>query len=216
VKGTFYTALPLVLASASPRRRDLLRLLGLEFDLVRPAGIEPQPLAGESPADYALRAASAKAFAAVQTRPDAIILGADTVVALEGAILGKPRDKRHALDMLLRLAGKSHEVISACCCCLPDGTARHTVDATCVHFASWPQEVLAAYAATDEVLDKAGAYAIQGRGAFLAQRIEGSVSTVVGLPMTQLASLLLELGVIRPHAAPPVVQAAFSYNARHA
>ncbi|MDR0239879.1 MAG: Maf family nucleotide pyrophosphatase [Deltaproteobacteria bacterium] len=216
MKGTFYTALPLVLASASPRRRDLLRLLGLEFDLVRPKGVEPQPLAGENPANYALRAASAKAFAAVQTRPDAIILGADTVVALEGAILGKPRDKRHALDMLLRLSGKSHEVISACCCYLPDGTARHALDDARVHFAPWPQEVLAAYAATDEVLDKAGAYAIQGQGAFLAHRIEGSVSTVVGLPMTQLASLLLELGVIRPHVAPPVVQTALSCDAEHA
>ena len=201
-QGAFYTALPLVLASASPRRQEFLRLLGLEFELVRPSGVEPQPLAGENPADYALRAARAKAFAAAQSRPDAFVLGADTVVALEGEILGKPRDKRHALDMLLRLSGKSHDVISACCCCLPDGTARNAMDNARVHFASWPKEVLAAYAATDEVLDKAGAYAVQGQGAFLTQRIEGSVSTVVGLPMAQLASLLLELGVIRPHAAP--------------
>jgi septum formation protein len=104
--------------------------------------------------------------------------------------------------MLLRLSGKSHEVTSACCCCLPDGTVRHTVDTARVHFLSWPRDILAAYAATDEVLDKAGAYAIQGQGAFLAQRIEGSVSTVVGLPMAQLVCLLLELGTIRVrHAA---------------
>ena len=197
-----------MLASASPRRREFLRLLGLEFELVRPAGVEPQALAGENPADYALRAAKAKAFAAAQARPDAFVLGADTVVALEGEILGKPRDKRHALDMLLRLSGKSHEVISACYCCLPDGTARHTTGNARVYFAPWPQEVLAAYAATNEVLDKAGAYAIQGEGVFLAQRIEGSASAVVGLPMAQLASLLLELGVIRTYAASPAVQAA--------
>jgi len=195
--------LPLVLASASPRRREFLRLLGLEFELAKGAGVEPQPLAGENPAAYALRAAEAKAFAAAQLSPGAFVLGADTVVALEGEIFGKPRDRRHALDMLLRLSGKSHEVISVCCCCLPDGTARHTMDKARVYFFPWPRDVLAAYAATDEVLDKAGAYAIQGQGAFLAQRIEGSVSAVVGLPMTQLVSLLLELGVIRACAAPP-------------
>jgi septum formation protein len=201
-QGAFYTALPLVLASASPRRREFLRLLGLELELVRPTGAEPRPMAGENPADYALRAARAKAFAAVQARPDAFVLGADTVVALEGEILGKPRDNRHALDMLLRLSGKSHEVISACCCYLPDGTARHTAGKARVHFFPWPQEVLAAYAATDEVLDKAGAYALQGQGAFLAQGIEGPVGAVVGLPVAQLVRLLLELGVIRAHAAP--------------
>ena len=203
IQGAFYAALPLVLASASPRRQEFLRLLGLEFELVRPTGVEPQPLAGEMPADYALRAAQAKAFAAAQARPGAFVLGADTVVALEGEIFGKPRDKRHALEMLLRLSGKSHEVISACCCCLPDGTARHTTGSARVHFFPWPRDVLAAYAATNEVLDKAGAYAVQGQGAFLAQGIEGSVSAVVGLPMAQLVSLLLELEVIRAHAAPP-------------
>jgi septum formation protein len=198
LQGAFYAALPLVLASASPRRRKFLRLLGLEFELVRPPGIEPQPRPGENPAEYALRAARAKACAAAGLRPGAFVLGADTVVALEGEILGKPRDSRHALDMLLRLSGKSHEVISACCCCLPDGTTRHATGNARVHFFAWPRDVLAAYAATDEVLDKAGAYAIQGRGAFLAQGMEGSASAVVGLPMAQLASLLLELEAIRP------------------
>ena len=201
-QGPFYAALPLVLASASPRRREFLRLLGLEFELVRPAGIEPQSLAGENPPDYAMRAAAAKAMAAAQARPGAFALGADTVVALEGEIVGKPRDREDALDMLLRLAGKSHVVISACCCCLPDGTARHVTGEARVHFFPWPLDVLAAYAATDEVLDKAGAYAIQGRGAFLAQRVEGSASAVVGLPMAQLVALLLDVGAIRAHAAP--------------
>ena len=200
--GAFYTALPFVLASASPRRQEALRLLGLEFEIVRPTGVEPQALADENPADYALRAAQAKAFAAARARPDAFVLGADTVVALAGEILGKPHDKRHALDMLQRLAGKSHVVFSACCCRLPDGTARYATGEARVHFFPWPRDVLAAYAATDEVLDKAGAYAIQGQGAFLAHEIEGSASAVVGLPMTQLVSLLSELGVIRACAAP--------------
>jgi len=200
--GIFYAARPLALASASPRRREMLRLLGLEFELLTPADAEPLPLPGEAAMDYALRAAKAKALAGAQARPSACVLGADTVVALEGEILGKPRDRRHALDMLLRLAGKSHVVISACCCLLPDGTVRRTAGEARVHFFPWPQEVLAAYAATDEGLDKAGAYAVQGRGAFLAQGIEGSVSAVVGLPVTQLVLLLSELGVIRAHAAP--------------
>ena len=200
-QGAFYTVLSLVLASASPRRQEALRLLGLEFEILRPKRAEPQPLSGEEPADYALRAAKFKALAAAQARPGAIVLGADTVVALEGEILGKPRDKRHALDMLLLLSGKSHVVISACCCRLPDGTIRHTAGEARVYFFPWPRDVLAAYAAADEVLDKAGAYAIQGQGAFLAQRIEGSVSAVVGLPMTQLVSLLSELGIIRAHTA---------------
>jgi septum formation protein len=197
-QGIFYAAQPLALASASPRRQEFLRLLGLEFESIRPAGIEPQPLTGENPADYAQRAATAKALAVAQARPEACVLGADTVVALEGEILGKPRDRRHALDMLLKLSGKSHVVISACCCCLPDGTTRHAAGEARVHFFPWQRDVLAAYAATDEVLDKAGAYALQGRGAFLAQRVEGSVSAVVGLPMAQLVALLTELGVIRP------------------
>jgi septum formation protein len=191
----------LALASASPRRQEFLRLLGLRFEVVRLTDIEPQPQAGENPADYALRAASAKAFAGARLRPDAFVLGADTVVALDGEILGKPRDRRHALEMLLRLAGKSHVVLSACCCRLPDGTVRTALGEARVHFFPWPPEVLAAYAASDEVLDKAGAYALQGRGAFLAQSVEGSVSAVVGLPMTQLVALLSDLGVIRANAA---------------
>ncbi len=199
-QGIFYAARPLALASASPRRRDFLRLLGLEFEILSPADAEPQPLPDENPADYALRAAKAKALAGARTRPDAYVLGADTVVALDGEILGKPRDRRHALDMLLRLAGKSHVVISACCCCLPDGTTRHATGEARVHFFPWPREALAAYAATDEVLDKAGAYAVQGGGAFLAQEIQGSVSAVVGLPVAQLVLLLSELEVIRTHA----------------
>jgi len=203
LSGAFDTVLPLVLASASPRRREFLRLLGLPFELVRPTGVEPQVRSGEAPEDYVLRAARAKAYAAVPARPDAYVLGADTVVVFEGEILGKPHDRQHALTMLLRLSGKSHEVFSAFCCCLPDGTERCTLDKAHVHFASWPRQVLEAYAATDEVLDKAGAYAIQGQGAFLVRGLEGAVSTVVGLPMAQLASLLLELGVIRPQVTPP-------------
>ena len=233
-QGAFYATLPLVLASASPRRREALRLLGLEFEIIPPTeDAEPLPLTGENPADYAYRAATAKALtvanrlrqstfetptstfnganelhlrlrngALTAQAPGPLVLGADTVVALEGEILGKPQDKRHALDMLLRLAGKSHEVFSACCCCLPDGTIRHAAGSACVHFFPWPRNVLAAYADTDEVLDKAGAYSIQGSGAFLAQRIEGQVSAVVGLPLTQLVSLFLELEAIRARAAP--------------
>ncbi len=196
--GPFCSRLPLVLASASPRRQEFLRLLGLDFAVFRPAGIEPRPLAKEDPAHYALRAAEAKARAAKDAHPRALILGADTVVALEGKILGKPRNREDAERMLIALAGKSHDVISACCCLPPDGPPRRVEGRAQVRFAAWPPAVLANYAATDEVMDKAGAYAVQGGGAFLADRIEGSHSAVIGLPLAELAALLLELGAIAP------------------
>lgn len=200
--GPFYSRIPLLLASASPRRREFLRLLGLDFTVVRPGDDEPPPLAGEHPAGYAARAAEAKVRAALALHPDlcatAPVLGADTVVALEGKILGKPRDAVHALEMLCLLSGKTHEVISACFCRLPGKGAYRIAAAARVRFFPWPQEILAGYAATDEVLDKAGAYAVQGKGVFLVERMEGSASAVIGLPVAELTELLLRLDVIAP------------------
>ena len=146
-----------------------------------------------------------------------IILAADTVVTVDGDILGKPDDSRHALDMLQRLSGRGHEVISAVCLLLPspdnseavteDGHFENTEelvfsDVSRVFFHPWPESVLRAYVATGEPHDKAGAYAIQGQGAFLVDRIEGSWSTVVGLPVTQLARLLLDRGFMLPCSFP--------------
>ena len=152
----------------------------------------------ENPADYAMRAARAKAEAVAALRPDLPVLGVDTVVALGASILGKPKDEQDALRMLQELAGKTHEVISACHLQLADGGFRQLFSAARVFFAQWPLEVLRAYAAAGEAADKAGAYAIQGQGAFLVEKIEGSASAVVGLPVAQLGALLLELGIIAP------------------
>ena len=202
---TLAPGIDLVLASASPRRRRFLEEWGLPFTLFRPKGVEPPPASGESPEDYARRAAAAKALAAADgpkkgrvLPSDALILGADTVVALDGDILGKPRDTRDALDMLIRLAGHAHEVISAVCLVLPGGREKILSDTSRVFFHPWPKSVLSAYARSDEPADKAGAYAVQGMGAFLVQRIEGAFSTVVGLPLTPLASLLLDEGLMSP------------------
>jgi septum formation protein len=199
--GPFRGILPLVLASASPRRRDFLRLLGPDFEIVPPEGDEPRPVRGENPAAYAMRAAEAKARSVAAKRPDALVLGADTVVALADDILGKPDIREDALRMLRMLAGKTHEVISACCCLSPGGGMRKIRGGARVRFFPWPEEVLACYAATGEPSDKAGAYAVQGMGAFLAESVEGSASAVAGLPLAELTALLLELGAITP--APP-------------
>lgn len=215
--------LRLILASASPRRRQFLMEWGLPFVLARPAGVEPRPEAGESPDLYTRRAAVHKALAvesvlSPERRAQSLILAADTVVAVDGDILGKPRDDEHACAMLARLAGRAHAVISAVCLIPParwspsqspgrspdiaQGWSRgaRTVfsDTSRVFFHPWPEDVLRAYVRTGEPMGKAGAYAIQGQGAFLVSRVEGSWSTVVGLPVTPLARLLLDGGLIFP------------------
>ena len=182
------------------------------------------PRPGELPDAYTRRAALAKARAVARLMNGAklpvqidknIILAADTVVAVDGDILGKPRDRQDALNMLSRLSGRVHEVISAVCLILgatqtrsPQNTAAAEPeelvfsDTSRVFFHPWPEPVLRAYVATDEPCDKAGAYAIQGQGAFLVDRVEGSWSTVVGLPVTQLAALLLRCGLMLPGGDP--------------
>ena len=147
----------LVLASASPRRRQFLMEWGLPFATARPQGVEPRPEAGENPASYTRRAAQAKARAVASAlsptaRARSLILAADTVVAVDDDILGKPRDTPHALDMLTRLAGRGHEVISAVCLLLPQGwpglPGELFSDVSRVFFHAWPESVLAAYART--------------------------------------------------------------------
>ena len=226
--------LTLVLASASPRRRQFLEEWGIPFQLACPADAEPRPEPGEDPTRYTCRAATAKAHAAARALADGpafapparptetvsrcIILAADTVVAVDGHILGKPHDERHAMEMLTRLSGRGHEVISAVCLLLPlDASSPHAAsvppdappfpghgsqtvfsDVSRVFFHPWSEAVLRAYARTGEPDDKAGAYAIQGQGAFLVERVEGSWSTVVGLPVTPLARTLLRAGFMLP------------------
>jgi len=200
--GPFEAALPLVLASASPRRKELLASLGLAFEILS-IGEEPPPLPGEDAAGYAQRAARHKAVAVSAERPEAVVVAADTVVVVDGEPLGKPADEDEALRMLAVLVGREHTVVTGCCLIPPrtGGLGRETMlfaVETRVVMAPAPLEVLFAYAATGEPLDKAGAYAIQGRGGFLVESISGSFSNVVGLPLAETVRALSEMGAIRP------------------
>lgn len=187
----------LVLASASPRRSELLGLAGLEFEVL-PGAAEPMPEQGEPPAEYACRAALAKALDAFARRPEAVVLAADTIVVLDGRILGKPSDAADALRTLQELAGRAHEVITGCALCAPGRTPEVFSVSTQVTMAQAPAAALAAYVATGEPMDKAGSYAIQGKGGFLVQRIEGSYSNVVGLPVAEVVEALVAWGVVAP------------------
>jgi septum formation protein len=177
----------LILASTSPRRAELLQSAGLSFETVRPDADE-KPQTGETPVQYAVRTAREKAES-IKTRPGAVILGADTVVAVEGSILGKPADEEDARRMLRLLSGKLHEVITGVCLRSAEKTVCfHT--ATAVLFRELSGEEIAAYVATGDPLDKAGAYAIQNGAAGMVRRIDGSYSNVVGLPLCEVIEAL--------------------------
>lgn len=198
--GAYRPLTALVLASASPRRRELLALAGLDFEVL-PGTAEPEPEAGELPAGYALRAALAKAQDAFERRPQAVVLAADTIVVLDGRILGKPRVPADALRMLTDLAGRTHEVVTGCAICSPNRAPERFSVSTLVTMAGAPEAALAAYVATGEPMDKAGGYAIQGRAGFLVQRIEGSYSNVVGLPVAEFIAALERLRAVAPRTA---------------
>ena len=206
----YFTREKWILASASPRRRQLLGSVGLTFDVI-PAQAEPLPNPGETPEQYALRAAGAKAMEVAQSHPDCLVLGADTVVALDNELMGKPGSPEEALAMLQRLCGpaggqgRTHRVVTGCCFINPapqpgDGEAevRELTVSTEVRMAVNDPAALAAYAASPEPRDKAGAYAIQGTGGFLVREIRGSYSNVVGLPLAEVLEVLVSYGVILP------------------
>lgn len=170
----------LVLASRSPRRAELLRAAGIEFT-VRAADIDETPLPAESPTDYVQRVAEQKALAVTATDGD-IVLGADTSVVLGREIIGKPNDAADAIRMLRELAGKRHEVITGIC--LRRGQAiTSDIASTAVWFSPLSESEIEAYVASGEPMDKAGAYAIQGLASRFVDRIDGSWSNVVGLPV---------------------------------
>jgi septum formation protein len=181
---------PLVLASTSPRRRWLLEKLGREFDVVGP-DVAEVARAAESPAEFALRMAEEKAAEVTVRRPEAWVLAADTVVALDATALGKPRDAGDAVTMLTTLAGRPHTVFTGVALLRPGGAAaERTVVATCVVFRPLTAAEIDAYIATGEPFDRAGAYAIQGEGAHLVDRVEGSYTNVIGLPLPEVAAWL--------------------------
>lgn len=191
------TALPsLVLASGSPRRRALLEELGWRF-AVAPADVDETLGSGESPEAAARRLAEAKAAAGARAFPGELVLGADTLVTLDGQILGKPRDRGDAVRMLSLLQGREHRVVTGVA--LEWGSRRSSaVEVTRVRFRPLDADAVRAYAATGEGDDKAGAYAIQGFGALLVEGIDGCYFNVVGLPLVRVSVLLGAWGVPLP------------------
>lgn len=183
----------MILASASPRRRELLTQIGVIFT-VDPANIDETILVDERPEAYVERMAREKALAVAQRYPHEAVLGSDTTVVCAGEILVKPDGADDAVRMLTALSGRSHQVLTAVAV-VKDGEARSLVVSTDVHFRELTSAEIEAYVATGEPLDKAGAYGIQGFGAILVADIKGSYSNVVGLPLTETAALLRESDV---------------------
>ncbi len=185
---------PLILASASPRRRELLGVFGIDFQ-VRPADVDESVIGGETPADYTLRLAVAKAREVAGEYPDCFVLGSDTTVALGGDCLGKPGDVGEARDMLERLSGTVHEVLSAVALVHPDGAVATRLSTTHVDFAQLPAKWIGDYIDSGEPMDKAGAYGIQGAAGVWVRRLEGSYTGVVGLPLFETGELLRQAGL---------------------
>jgi septum formation protein len=179
----------LILASASPRRAEILKSLGIPFS-VMPADIAEDPLPGETAEAVASRLAEAKASAVASREPGAWTLGADTLVFLDGLILGKPRDPDDARGMLRRLAGREHSVVTALHLTRAGGPGLSHSEVSRVRFAPMDDDEIGWYAATGEPADKAGAYGVQGLGARFIEEIHGSFTNVMGLPARATYRLL--------------------------
>jgi septum formation protein len=186
---------PLVLASASPRRSDLLRRAGIRFE-VCPADIPELERPGETPVAFAQRLAHSKALAVAErigASPPRLVLGADTIVVLNGEVLGKPRDSNHALELLERLAGREHSVVTAVALLASDTFRVRQIAVTSrVEMRAVGRDELIRYVATGEPLDKAGGYAVQGGARSFVTRIHGSQTNVIGLPLDETLDLLGE------------------------
>jgi septum formation protein len=197
---------PLILASASPRRAEILSTLGLPHR-VEPARVDELPAPGEDPVVHAERLAREKAAEVAGRHPGAWVVAGDTVVTVDGRILGKPGDGEEAVAMLLALQGRAHQVASGLALALPVGRGRagpallSGVEITEVRFRSFDEAMARAYVATGEPMDKAGAYGIQGLGSALVMGITGDYSGVVGLPVPLLLALLERAG--SPYHFPP-------------
>lgn len=185
----------MILASASPRRKELLQKLDLDFT-VCPADIDESRLPDEDAATYPLRTAVQKAMAVAKTTENAVIIAADTVVVIDDDILGKPRDKAEAKAMLQRLSGREHIVVTGIG--VMDTLSGRTLSAseqTIVYFYPLEEEEIDAYIASNECMDKAGSYGIQGKGSLLVRKIDGDYFNVMGLPLSKLYRLLLNIDV---------------------
>lgn len=184
----------LILASSSPRRKEILSLLGLPFEVVSPGlheFIRPNPF----PSDEAVYWAVEKARTVSSLHPDAIVIGSDTMIDLDGVAIGKPAGREDAVRILSRLVGRTHIVATAVAVVLPDGKERVSIERTKVRMRPASMDTLLRYAATGEPLDKAGAYSLQGGGRELIESIEGDYLSAVGFPLRAAAGLLREAGI---------------------
>ncbi len=185
-----------ILASQSPRRIDMLRKLGLDFEVV-PSGVDERPLPGEVPEEHVIRLAGTKAFDVGTRYPHQWIVAADTTVCIDQLILGKPRNDEEALEMLSRLSGREHSVVTGVAVRHPEKKEgdQRAIE-TAVKVKTLTPEEMKWYVHTGEPFDKAGGYAIQGIGSFMIESIRGSYTNVVGLPLCELMEMLGRLGAI--------------------
>jgi len=194
----FQTVKQLILASGSPRRRELLEKLGISFSIVVPE-IDESQLTGESAQDYVLRMAQIKGSDVGNRNPSAWIVSADTVVISDGQLLTKPETPEQAVEMLMLLSGREHQVQTGfCLSCLDEGVSIVDNCISLVRFKSFDITWARSYVATGEPMDKAGGYGIQDRGGVLVQTVNGSYSNVVGLPLAETVDLLSRFGVVLP------------------
>lgn len=194
-------AAPLVLASASPRRREILTGAGLEFE-IRPSKVEERTRPGESPRDLAERLAREKALDVAEGLPDSPprpVIGSDTIVVVGDEVLGKPVDVAHAVELLSKLMGRTHRVMTGVALAWTDGRpAESQVVVSEVEMRSATRDELEEYVAVGESLDKAGGYALQGEGRRFVVEVRGSQSNVIGLPLEETLEMLARAGVVQP------------------
>lgn len=181
-----------ILASQSPRRRELLTLVGIPHD-VRPADVDERVHPGEAPVPHCERLARDKAHTLAVAHPNAVVIGSDTIVVIDGDILGKPVDRADAIRMVTRLSGRTHTVFTAVAVA-HNGQTLSAVESVSVTFRSLTEAQITSYVDTGEPMDKAGAYGIQGYGATIVERIDGDYFAVMGLPLGRLIALLRDLG----------------------
>lgn len=193
---------PLVLASASPRRRDLLSRLGVAFEVVA-SDVPETPRPGEDPAAFARRAAQDKAGEVARRRPGSWVLAADTVVVADGSIFGKPSNRADACRMLRALSGRVHSVLTAVALTSPAGVTRTIVVQSAVEFRRLTAAEIDAYVDTDEPYDKAGGYAVQGQASAFVAQVRGSYTNVIGLPVDEVAELFRRDLALEVSVAPP-------------
>jgi septum formation protein len=187
----------LILASSSPRRKELLEQIGLRFEVV-PGGVDEKIKDGENPVEHVLRLAEEKALDVANKSRDSWVIAADTIVLVDGEILGKPAKEKEAYQMLLKLSGKEHRVITGFCILNTSNgeSVKESVETT-VTFKELTEEEIRGYIKTKEPFDKAGGYAIQGKGSFMIKEIKGSYTNVIGLPICEVVEALERVGGVR-------------------